>query len=147
MAVALFTDRRMIDHRTPRPHPERPERLEAILRQLQRAGYPNTCPSLPVREATLEELGRVHSPEYLARVFELEAEGGGMLDPDTWLLPGSGLAARLAAGAAVEAVSYVMAEPDRRRSASSGRRDTTPGPPRVWAFASTPTSPWPPPTP
>ncbi len=37
-----------------------------------------------------------------------------MLDPDTWLLPGSGLAARLAAGAAVEAVSFVMAAPDRR---------------------------------
>ncbi len=114
MAVALFTDRRMIDHRTPKPHPERPERLQAILRQLERAGYHNTCPSFPVREATIEELGRVHSPEYLAEVFRLESEGGGMLDPDTWLLPGSVLAARLAAGAAVEAVSYVMDEPGRR---------------------------------
>ena len=36
-----------------------------------------------------------------------------MLDPDTWLMPGSGLAARLAAGAAVEAVSFVMASQDR----------------------------------
>ncbi len=114
MSVSLFTDRRMIEHRTPRPHPERPERLEAILRQLERAGYHNTCPSLPVHEATLEELGRVHSPEYLARVFAFEAEGGGMLDPDTWLLPGSVTAARLAAGAAVDAVTHVLAEPDRR---------------------------------
>jgi acetoin utilization deacetylase AcuC-like enzyme len=114
MAVALFTDRRMIDHRTPKPHPERPERLQAILRQLERAGYHNTCPSFHVREATIEELGRVHSPEYLAEVFRLESEGGGMLDPDTWLLPGSVLAARLAAGAAVDAVSYVMDEPGRR---------------------------------
>jgi acetoin utilization deacetylase AcuC-like enzyme len=114
MAVALFTDRRMIDHRTPKPHPERPERLQAILRQLERAGYHNTCPSFPVREATVEELGRVHEPEYLAEVFRLESEGGGMLDPDTWLLPGSVLAARLAAGAAVDAVSYVMDEPGRR---------------------------------
>ncbi len=114
MAVALFTDRRMIDHRTPKPHPERPERLQAILRQLERAGYHNTCPSFPVREATIEELGRVHSPEYLSEVFRLESEGGGMLDPDTWLVPGSVLAARLAAGAAVDAVSYVMDEPGRR---------------------------------
>ena len=37
-----------------------------------------------------------------------------MLDPDTWVFPGSNLAARLAAGAAIEAVSFVMAEPDRR---------------------------------
>jgi acetoin utilization deacetylase AcuC-like enzyme len=114
MAVALFTDRRMIEHQTPRPHPERPERLQAILRQLERAGYHNTCPSFPVRDATIEELGRVHSPEYLAEVFRLESEGGGMLDPDTWLLPGSVLAARLAAGAAIDAISYVMDEPGRR---------------------------------
>jgi acetoin utilization deacetylase AcuC-like enzyme len=114
MAVGLFTDRRMIDHRVPAPHPERPERLQAILRQLERTGYHNTCPRLPIREATEEELGRIHTPEYLAEVFQLEAEGGGMLDPDTWLLPGSVPAARLAAGAAIEAVSYVMAAPDRR---------------------------------
>ena len=63
MAVALFTDRRMIDHRTPKGHPERPERLQAILRQLERAGYHQTCPSLPVHEATVVELARVHKPE------------------------------------------------------------------------------------
>ncbi|MHB1556923.1 MAG: histone deacetylase family protein [Isosphaeraceae bacterium] len=114
MTVALFTDRRMLEHRTPRPHPERPERLEAILRQLERAGYHNTCPSLPVHETTLTELGRVHTPDYLARVLDFEAQGGGMLDPDTWLLPGSLTAARLAAGAAVDAVAHVLAAPDRR---------------------------------
>jgi acetoin utilization deacetylase AcuC-like enzyme len=114
MAVAIFTDRRMIDHRVPAHHPERPERLQAILRQLEREGYHNTCQSRPVREATVEELGRVHSPEYLAKVIHLDDDGGGMLDPDTWLLPGSFLAARLAAGAAVDAVGHVMAEPHRR---------------------------------
>jgi acetoin utilization deacetylase AcuC-like enzyme len=114
MAVALFTDRRMIDHRVPTPHPERPERLQAILRQIEREGYHNTCPSFPVHEATVEELSRVHKPDYLAQVLHLDAEGGGMLDPDTWLLPGSVLAARLAAGAAIDAVSYVLAAPGRR---------------------------------
>lgn len=114
MTVGLFTDRRMIDHQVPKPHPERPERLEAILRQLQRAGYHNTCPSLPVHEATVEELARVHTPDYLAAVLQLDSEGGGMLDPDTWLLPGSLTAARLAAGAAIDAVGYAMAEPGRR---------------------------------
>ena len=37
-----------------------------------------------------------------------------MLDPDTWVSPGSNLAARLAAGAGIEAVSFVLVEPDRR---------------------------------
>jgi acetoin utilization deacetylase AcuC-like enzyme len=114
MSVALFTDRRMIDHLVPALHPERPERLRAIFRQLERQGYHNTCPMLPAREATVAELERVHSPDYLTDVIHLDDAGGGMLDPDTWLLPGSSLAARLAAGAAIEAVSHVMAEPHRR---------------------------------
>jgi acetoin utilization deacetylase AcuC-like enzyme len=114
MVVGLFTDPRMLEHHVPARHPERPERLVAILRQLQRTGYHATCPSGPVREATPEELARVHTAEYLREVSALEAAGGGMLDPDTWLLPGSGLAARLAAGAAIEAVSFVMTAPDRR---------------------------------
>jgi acetoin utilization deacetylase AcuC-like enzyme len=104
----------MLDHRVPSGHPERPERLAAILRQLQRVGYQNTCPAGPVREATPEELARVHSRAYLREVEDLDARGGGMLDPDTWLLPGSGLAARLAAGAAIEAVGFVMAGFHRR---------------------------------
>jgi acetoin utilization deacetylase AcuC-like enzyme len=114
MGVTLFTDRRMLNHRTPTRHPERPERLQAVLRHLERTGYLATCPSGPVREATAEELGRVHAAEYLQRVVDLEAAGGGMLDPDTWVFPGSNSAARLAAGACVEAVSYVLGGKDQR---------------------------------
>ena len=148
MAVTLFTDRRMLDHRVPARHPERPERLQAILRHLERTGYLATCPSGPVREATADELARVHPAEYLRRVVELEAAGGGMLDPDTWVFPGSNLAARLAAGACIEAVSFVMGG-DGPAGALPGptARDTMPGPPRGWVFASTPMSPWPRPKP
>src|ERR1700678_3744372 len=82
MSVTLFTDRRMLNHRVPARHPERPERLQAILRHLERTGYLATCPGGVVREATDDELRRVHPAEYLRRVIELEADGGGMLDPD-----------------------------------------------------------------
>jgi acetoin utilization deacetylase AcuC-like enzyme len=114
MAVTLFTDRRMLDHRVPARHPERPERLQAILRHLERSGHLARCPSGKVREATAVELERIHPAEYLRRVTELEAAGGGMLDPDTWVFPGSNLAARLAAGACIEAASFVMGGDDRR---------------------------------
>ena len=40
--------------------------------------------------------------------------GGGAIEVDTWMSPGSLLAARLAAGAAVEAVDSVVKGPDRR---------------------------------
>jgi acetoin utilization deacetylase AcuC-like enzyme len=114
MTVSLFTDRRMIDHRVPSRHPERPERLQAILRHLQRVGYLDSCPSGTVREASDDELTRVHPREYLTAVKGLESHGGGMLDLDTWVMRGSNLAARLAAGAGVEAVAHVMGGKDRR---------------------------------
>ena len=113
MGVSLFTDSRMLEHRTPARHPERPERLQAVLRHLERTGYLKTCPSRPVREVTSEELKRIHSAEYVQRVGKLEAAGGGMLDPDTWVFPGSNLAAKLAAGACIEAVSFVLGGADR----------------------------------
>jgi acetoin utilization deacetylase AcuC-like enzyme len=114
MAVALYTDRRMSEHRVASRHPERPERLLAILRHLERTGYLPACAGEPVREATADELTRVHPAEYLRRVADLEAGGGGMLDPDTWVLPGSNRAARLAAGACIEATRYVLGGLDRR---------------------------------
>jgi acetoin utilization deacetylase AcuC-like enzyme len=114
MTVTLFTDRRMIEHRVPARHPERPERLQAILRHLDRTGYMHTCPAGSVPEATREELLRVHEPTYLKEVEQLEARGGGAVDPDTWVHPQSLLAARLAAGAAIAAVSDVMKGRDRR---------------------------------
>lgn len=112
--VVLFTDRRMIDHVTPPRHPERPERLIAILRHLERTGLSNACPSGVVREATREELVRVHDPAYVDSIAQFEARQGGLIESDTWVGPGSHLAARLAAGAAVEAVERVVNSPDTR---------------------------------
>ena len=59
------------------------------------------------REATAEELERVHPAGYLAALDEVE-QPGGWLDPDTWIGPGSLRAARLAAGAGCEAVLEVI---------------------------------------
>jgi acetoin utilization deacetylase AcuC-like enzyme len=112
--VTLYTDRRMLEHRPPARHPERPERLAAILRQLERSGLWDACPKGTVREATSEELGRVHSPGYLAEVTAFEEAGGGPIEPDTWIAAGSTLAARLGAGAAIEAVKGVVSGREAR---------------------------------
>jgi len=114
MAVTLYTDRRMIEHRPPAGHPERPERLEAILRHLERTGYMKSCPAGTVREATDEELLRIHSPGYLKKLEAVDRQGYGAIEPDTWMSRGSLVAARLAAGAAVEAVDWVVGGKDRR---------------------------------
>lgn len=112
--VTLFTDPRMLDHVPPLGHPERPERLKAILRHLERTGLFAACPKGTIREASREELLRVHSASYLERIAGFESEGGGPIEQDTWLSPGSNLAARLAAGAAVDAVSSVVDGPRKR---------------------------------
>ena len=106
--VLLFTDPRMLDHVPKAGHPERPERLSAVLRHLDRTGLRSKLPSGFVRPATDEELLRVHTPGHLDRLRRFDADGGGHVEIDTWMSTGSELAARLAAGSAVEAVSAVL---------------------------------------
>ena len=112
--VRLFSDPRMLEHVPSPTHPERPERLRSVLRHLERTGISRHCPTGTVRPATDEELLRVHSRGHLAAVDAFAARGGGQIEVDTWVSPGSPLAARLAAGAAVEAVASVVEGPDRR---------------------------------
>lgn len=112
--VTLYTDPRMLAHCPPHGHPERPERLKAILRQLDRTGLRKACTEGKVREATRDELLRVHSAGYLNSIADFEAGGGGPVEEDTWLSAGSNLAARLAAGAAIEAVASVVEGPEKR---------------------------------
>jgi acetoin utilization deacetylase AcuC-like enzyme len=112
--VHLFTDPRMIDHAPPPGHPERPERLRAILQYLDDIGQTASCPAGTVRAATDEELLRVHAPELLELVAATAGRAISQVEVDTWTSTGSALAARLAAGAAVEAVRFVLGEPGRR---------------------------------
>jgi acetoin utilization deacetylase AcuC-like enzyme len=112
--ITLFTDSRMADHTPPQTHPEKPERLTAVLRHLARTGILHSCPSGRVREATDQEILRVHTPSNLAHILEFAEGGGGQIEADTWLSAGSVRSARLAAGAAIEAVDTVMSGPRRR---------------------------------
>ena len=106
--VLLYTDTRMLAHETPPRHPDRPERLAGTLRHLERVGLTKSCVLKSVREATREELARVHSAAYLDEIEALRPHSLVQVEDDTWMSPGSLLAARLAAGAAIDAVDAVM---------------------------------------
>lgn len=87
-------------------HPERPERVDAILRAVASADLGLApVPSPPAPESLIH---RVHDPRYLEPLDRAEASGGGMIPPDTYLRPGSMRAARTAAGAVVEGVNRVL---------------------------------------
>ena len=77
MAVTLFTDRRMIEHRVPPRHPERPERLQAILRHLRANRISRTLarPGI-VREATRRGAAAGPSAGYLRGGRRARGRGG-----------------------------------------------------------------------
>ena len=107
MTTLLYTHPACLDHDPGPHHPERPERLTAVLRALEGPKFAD----LGRREAPRAKRGqieRVHRPDYVARVLAAVPERGHVaLDPDTVLSPGSGEAALRAAGALVAAVDAV----------------------------------------
>jgi acetoin utilization deacetylase AcuC-like enzyme len=107
--LSLLYDPIVLEHRPGRGHPERPERVEAIMQTLRQSDIWDQVVHVPVRPATHDELLRVHSAEHVAHVEQVCRDGGGVLDAgDTIASAGSGDAALAAAGAAIGAVDAVM---------------------------------------
>jgi len=90
-------------------HPECPDRLNAIGDRLISAGLDAYLRHYSAPAATGEQLGRVHSRDYIAMI-EAESPTSGLifLDPDTAMNPHSLAAARHAAGAVVLATDLVL---------------------------------------
>lgn len=111
--VAILYDPAMLLHDTGAGHPERPDRLPAIVNYLKQQPI-NTQLQWPViKPATDEIIELVHSPQYLNKVKQEVAS----LEPgktktlstgDTVLSPKTLIAAKYAAGAVVQGVNMVM---------------------------------------
>jgi acetoin utilization deacetylase AcuC-like enzyme len=88
-------------------HPERPDRVSAILEHLalqeDLAATPLVDP-VPADEAAVE---LVHTRAHVAAVRSMAERGGGWFDGDTYCLPGSRAAALRSVGAALTAVDAV----------------------------------------
>ena len=108
--LALYTHPACLRHDNGPGHPEAPARLEAVRISLDRdVVAAGRAQWVEAPAASEEDLLRVHTPAYLARLAQLDAAGGGWLDPDTSMGPGSLEAARGAAGAAVAAAERALA--------------------------------------
>ncbi|MEB2312045.1 MAG: histone deacetylase [Sorangiineae bacterium] len=107
-ALALADDPLFARHRADVPHPERPERLDAARAALARSGADLSRVELRGRDASDDELGRVHSGRYLERLGHLAGQRG-YLDEDTYYGPDSVAAARRAAGGALALVDALLA--------------------------------------
>ena len=108
----LYYDPRFLDHDTGN-HPERPSRLRQIAARLESTGLMAQCTRPNWEPASRARLERIHEPGHIENVEAMAARGGGYLDPDTVVSPASFDVARLAAGAACDAVDRVLAGEDK----------------------------------
>lgn len=90
-------------------HPERPERISAVLdalRARELSALLEWCEAVP---ATREHLAAVHTAEYLDLLERMANRGGGLLDSDTVMGPHTWGAVRASAGVALAAVDRGVA--------------------------------------
>ena len=109
MTTALFTHPACLGHDAGPWHPERPDRLRAVLAALEGEAFaPLLRESAP--EATPDQLALAHPREYVEAILAIRPPAGETvaLDADTAMNEGSVPAALRAAGGAVAAVDAVM---------------------------------------
>jgi acetoin utilization deacetylase AcuC-like enzyme len=97
-----------LKHDSGENHPESAKRLSSLMAHLEKKDFWDKLKSILPYPATVDWLQTVHSPEYVRLVEKVCNDGGGMLDPDTWVGKESFQTALLAAGGIMAAVDAVM---------------------------------------
>ncbi|MDX1914467.1 MAG: histone deacetylase family protein [Methylophilus sp.] len=109
MSTAYITHSSCLKHEMGAHHPECPERVTIINDQLIASGLFDHLAHYEAPKATIEQLKRVHSIEYIEHISALSPSTGIYdIDGDTLMNPFSLDAALHAAGAVVKAVDLVM---------------------------------------
>lgn len=90
-------------------HPESPNRLRAIMQQLEQSGTLTRVTRIEPRKAEDEWITQIHTPSYVASLNRHAPTSGRVsLDPDTSMSSGSLTAAYLAAGGVLAGVDAIM---------------------------------------
>ncbi|WP_336368109.1 histone deacetylase family protein [Marinobacter sp. C2H3] len=109
MTTAFFFHDDFLKHDMGPEHPESPERLSAILAYLADTPLNDRLDWVKPEEITRDQLLAVHPEAYLRQLDMMSPTRGRVFtDPDTAMMPETLHAARLSAGANVQAVDMVM---------------------------------------
>lgn len=108
MATGLAYHRDYLLHRQPRGHPECPERLTAIMGDLERTGLIGRLTLIEPAPASVEDVLRVHSQAYVEGLRRTAEGGGSFLSPDTYVSPETYRIAMLAAGGLLSAADAIL---------------------------------------
>ncbi len=108
MSTVLITHPAFLEHDTGQYHPERADRLRAVLAALKDDAFADLVRAA-APPATMEQLTRVHPREHVEAILGIKPGEGelAMIDADTVMSAGSAEAAVRAAGAVVAAVDAV----------------------------------------
>lgn len=111
MKVAYFSHPVCLKHAIVEGHPESPERIRAVEEMLAFEGLLEKMIHVPFYPAGLDQIARVHSPQYIRWLQENKPEPGeyAPLDLDTSMNAFTWDAALIAAGAGIAAVDKIMA--------------------------------------
>jgi acetoin utilization deacetylase AcuC-like enzyme len=107
--TALITHQDCTLHEISAGHPERPQRIGAVLDQLVEQGLFEMLHRFEATEAGREHLLKAHTPSYVDHLFEVSpGQGSVQLDADTAMNEYSLRAALLGVGAGLQAVDLVV---------------------------------------
>ncbi len=99
----------MLLHDTGPDHPDRRERIEIILKAIEEAPFRDQVEFFEAREATEEEIGKVHNPKYVTAMRRLcDADGMFLPSMDAAVGKESYPAALRAAGAGLTLADLIM---------------------------------------
>ncbi|MDZ7962197.1 MAG: histone deacetylase [Aulosira sp. DedQUE10] len=112
MLPVIYSDE-FLDHKTGNYHPESPQRLTAIVNALKQAHFAEKIiwrSPTPASEnpSLMPMLFKAHTPDYINKVKNIAATGGGYLDGDTPISPRSYDVALLAVSAWLDGVDTVL---------------------------------------
>jgi len=109
MVTGLVYDERFLEHDTGAQHPERAQRLTAVVDKLKAACLWNELRRIEFAPATVDQLALVHDRSYIQRVEDACRNGGKYLDaPDSIICSASYEVAKLAAGGVITAARHVV---------------------------------------
>lgn len=109
--TAILFTKKYLDHNAGPNHPESPNRLRVVMKELKDSGVleHGRCSIIKPKAADAADVELVHHPDYVQLVKRCCSSGGGLLDlGDTVVCPESYLTALYAVGGALKAADLVM---------------------------------------
>ncbi len=107
--ITIIYSDKFLEHKTGFGHPERPERLTAVVKALQNVPWQERLKwRSPSERNPLPYIQKIHTAEHIGRIARLAAKGGGYLDGDTPISPESYDVAMLAVAAWLDGIDAVL---------------------------------------